>query len=132
MLNITKTIEYSLIALRHINENGKDKIFSCKEIASLYNMPKERLAKIMQQLCKNGYLGTIKGAHGGYFLKKELKHITLIDFIETLEGPVSVVKCTANLDCNLIDMCNIKSPINKINSNIRKILSDVSLQEITT
>ena len=132
MLNITKTIEYALIAIRHINNNGKERLCTSKEIANLYNLPKERLAKIMQQLCKSGYLETIKGAYGGYFLKKRLKHISLIDFIETLEGPVGVVNCTANLDCSIIDMCNIKSPINKINNNIRKVLSDVSLQEITT
>ena len=39
---------------------------------------------------------------------------------------------SSNLDCNIIDMCTIKSPITKINNNIRKVLSDVSLHEITT
>ena len=132
MLNITKTIEYALIAIRHINENGINRLCTAKEISKLYNMPPELLAKVLQRLCKQGYLRTIKGAYGGYFIEKNLNNISLIDFIETLEGPIGVVKCTSNLDCNLIDVCNIKSPINKINNNIRAVLSKVTLQEITT
>ena len=131
MLSINKSIEYALIAIRHINEHGQGKLCTSKEIATSYNIPKEILAKTMQKLCKVGYLNTIKGSHGGYFLNKKLNNISLIDFIESLEGPIGVVKCTSNLDCNIIDMCTIKSPITKINNNIRKVLSDVSLHEIT-
>ena len=32
---------------------------------------------------------------------------------------------------DLLDFCNIKSPINKINQNIRNLLNNVSLYEIT-
>ena len=45
MLNITKTIEYALIALRHINNNDKGRLYTSKEIASTYNIPQELLAK---------------------------------------------------------------------------------------
>ena len=37
MLNITKTVEYALIALRHIN-NANGKVHTSKEIALLYNI----------------------------------------------------------------------------------------------
>ena len=45
MLNLTKNIEYALISLRHINNNGEGKLCSSSEIASYYHMPKELLAK---------------------------------------------------------------------------------------
>ena len=72
MLNITKTIEYALIAIRHISRKEGNDVSSAKEISSLYNIPHEIMAKTMQKLCKLGYLGAIKGPHGGYFLKKPL------------------------------------------------------------
>ena len=56
MLNITKTVEYSLIAIRHINNNGKNKLWTSKEIAFKYNIHRELLAKILHKLCKKGYL----------------------------------------------------------------------------
>ena len=130
MFNITKTIEYALIALRHINNGGKG-VYTSKEIASLYNIPSELLAKILQKLCKKGYLKAIQGPHGGYLLNKNLSNINLIDFIESMEGPVGIVKCSIDLDCNLLYMCSIKKPIHKINENIRDALSKISLYELT-
>ena len=131
MLNITKKIEYALIALRHINNNGEGKLCSSSEIATRYHMPKELLAKILQGLCKEGYVNAIKGPKGGYMLNKNLSNINLIDFIESIEGPVGIVKCSTDIDCELLDLCNIKSPINKINTNIRNVLKKINLQDIT-
>ena len=129
-LNITKTIEYALIALRHINNRSGD-ICTSKEIASSYNIPKELLAKILQKLCKQKYLSAIQGPNGGYLLNKNLSNINLIDFIESIEGPVGLAKCSIDSDCDLLDICNIKQPINKINTNIRNTLSKISLYELT-
>ena len=131
MLNITKNIEYSLIAIKHINRSGNIRLYSSREIADTYHIPKEIMAKAMQKLCKKGYIGAIKGAHGGYYLIKNLNNINLIDFFEDIEGPVGIVKCSTNLDCNLLHFCNIKSPIDKINKNIKKLLTNISLDEIT-
>ena len=56
MLNINKTIEYALIAIRHINNNNTNKLCTSREIANIYNIPQEILAKTLQKLCKKGYL----------------------------------------------------------------------------
>ena len=37
------------------------------------------------------------------------------EFIEDIEGPIGIVNCTIDKNCDLLDFCNIKSPINKIN-----------------
>jgi len=131
MLNLTKTIEYALISIRHINNNGDKKLYSAKEIATIYNFPGEHLAKILQKLTKRGYLKSVKGIKGGYALNKNLSNISLIDFIESLEGPIGLVKCSTNLNCELLELCNIKNPMNRINNNIRESLGQLSLYEIT-
>tara|TARA_B100000686_G_C16054513_1_gene601556 strand:+ start:155 stop:553 length:399 start_codon:yes stop_codon:yes gene_type:complete len=130
MLNITKKIEYSLIAIRHISKDDKKDISSAKEISSMYNVPHEIMAKTMQKLCRLGYLGAIKGSHGGYFLKKSLDEINLIDFMESLEGPIGIVKCSIDEHCNLTEVCNIKTPIQRVNENIRNVLSNISINEV--
>ena len=130
MLNITKKIEYSLIAIRHISKNNEKDISSAKEISSMYNVPHEIMAKTMQNLCRLGYLGAIKGSHGGYFLKKSLDEINLIEFMESLEGPIGLVKCSVDEHCNIMEVCNIKTPIHKINDNIRSVLSKISVNEV--
>ncbi len=128
MLNITKKIEYALIAMRHMK--NRDSLCSSREISKNYNIPHEIMAKTLQKLSKTGYVHSIKGPHGGYYLNKTLKNIKLIDFIENIEGPVGIVQCSIDNECDLIEMCNIKSPINKINLNIRKALSKIKLHDV--
>ena len=133
MLKINKSIEYALIAIKHIKSNNSNKLFSSRDISDLYNIPYELLSKILQRLCKLGYLQSVKGPNGGYLLKKSLNKISLIKFIEEFEGPVSFSQCTieTNKECSQFDLCNIKSPINEINNNIRELLSNMYLNEIT-
>ena len=95
------------------------------------NTLSELLAKILQKLCKKKYLVAIKGPNGGYKIKKQLNSISLIKFIEDIEGPVGITKCSIDLECEQIETCNIKSPIDKINQNIRTMLSNTSLSELT-
>ena len=62
MLKITKTVEYALISIKHI-KNSNNKLYSSKEISNQYNIPYELLSKILQKLCKLGYLKAIQGAY---------------------------------------------------------------------
>ena len=128
MLKITRTVEYALIAIRHMN--NKNSLCSSREISSSYNIPHEIMAKILQRLCKIGYLNAIKGSQGGYYLNIKIDKINLIEFIENIEGPIGIVQCSTDNNCNLIEICNIKAPIHKINNNIRKVLSKVSLHDV--
>ena len=130
MLNITKTIEYSLIAIRHISQKNDNTLSTAKEVASLYHVPYENMAKIMQKLCRLNYLAAIKGSHGGYYLKKSINEINLIDFMESIEGPIGIVKCSVDAHCNITNVCNIKTPITKINKNIRDVLSNLKITDI--
>ena len=76
---------------------------------------------------------TITGmSKNSHLLKNILPSLSkLIDFIEKLEGPIGIVKCSTELDCALFDFCTIKSPIHKINNKIRNVLSKITLYEIT-
>tara|TARA_Y100000590_G_C15614366_1_gene975147 strand:+ start:13 stop:405 length:393 start_codon:yes stop_codon:yes gene_type:complete len=128
MLNITKKIEYALIAIRHMN-NSKE-LCSSREISSQYKIPHEIMAKTLQQLSKIGYLHAIKGPNGGYYVDKTINKVKLIDFIENIEGPFGLVQCSTNSNCDLIQFCNIKSPIDKINLNLRKALSKIKVNDV--
>ena len=129
MLKLTRKLEYALIALSHINKK-RDVYSSAKEISMQYMIPHELLAKTLQQMKKLDYIVALKGAKGGYILNKKLSSISLVKFIEDLEGPIGMVDCSINDDCLQQDNCNIKLPINKINNNLRTILNNINLSEI--
>ena len=56
MLKLTKKADYGLIAVRHLAEHADLGACSAKDLAEMYGIPQEALAKILQQLAKSKLL----------------------------------------------------------------------------
>ena len=130
MLKLTRKLEYALISLRHMQDK-RDTFISAKEIADMYLIPQELLAKTLQQMAKLNYIKAAQGPQGGYRIRKGLTEISLTQFVEDLEGPFGMVDCSISSDCIQLNKCNIRMPINKINDNIRSIFNDIPITDIT-
>ena len=131
MLKLTRKLEYALIALQHMQDK-RNTFISAKEIADMYLIPRELLAKTLQQMAKLNYVKATQGPMGGYRMRKGLTEISLTQFIEDMEGPIGLVDCTINSDCIQLDNCNIRMPIKQINSNIRAIFNGIRMGDITS
>ena len=131
MLKLTRKLEYALIALRHMQMKG-DILSSTKEIADMYTIPRELLAKTLQQMARLEYIDAVQGSLGGYRIQKALSKISLTQFVEEMEGPLGMVDCSITADCIQLNNCNIRMPINKINQNIRSIFNDIHVTDITS
>ena len=131
MLKITKKLEYALIALRHMHLRGES-LSSSKEISQMYMIPRELLAKTLQQMARLKYIQAVQGPNGGYKLHQSLDDVNLTKFIEEIEGPLGMVDCSINIDCTQLNNCNIRMPMNKINENIRSIFNNIRITDITS
>ena len=131
MLKLTKKIEYALIALQHMQSKEYSDVTSAKEITDNFELPASLVAKILQQLAKHGIVEPIQGPSGGYRLIKSLDTIKLDDFIEMIEGPVGIVECLKEPDCNHVATCNIRLPISRVNDTIKNLFSKMTLADLT-
>ena len=131
MLKITRKVEYALIAMRYLHNEGKNKTVSVKEIADKYSIPRALLAKILQQLGKHKIVKSIQGPSGGYRLAENSSNIKMTNFFEILEGPLGLMDCYFESNCEQLNNCNIRIPINRINDNIRDMFNKLKLSDIT-
>tara|TARA_B100001250_G_scaffold89922_1_gene74690 strand:+ start:673 stop:1071 length:399 start_codon:yes stop_codon:yes gene_type:complete len=131
MLKITRKVEYALIALRHMQHSPEGSVASTREIAKQHGIPQHILAKTLQQMARKNMIEAIKGPLGGYKISVDLDQISLKDFFEKLEGPLGLMDCYFNTDCVQMKSCNILTPIQRINQNMRDMFSKTTLQEIT-
>ena len=129
MLKLTKKLEYALISLSYMNIN-KEQLSSSKEISKKNNIPNDILAKVLQKMTRLGYIRSTKGVRGGYRLNKNIEKISLKTFIEDIEGPIGLVDCSIDQDCMQLNDCNIRSPINQINNNIRDLFNKILIKDI--
>ena len=52
---------------------------------------------------------TQRGVRGGYRLMKSLSHISLVDIVEAMEGPIAVTDCveSAREPCSVSNCCSV-------------------------
>ena len=131
MLKLTRKTEYALIALRHLRLVDLDKVVSAKDIAARYNIPQSLLAKVLQELSRQDFIEPIQGPKGGYKLKAKLDMITMTQFFEMMEGPLGLMDCYFDSNCELLDSCNIRTPINQLNESMRTMFDNMTLSDVT-
>jgi Rrf2 family protein len=131
MLRISKKIKYAIIALVDMADNGDDTLVTVKDLSDRYNIPREILSKVLQSLVKNNLINSHQGVKGGYQLLLPLKDINIKTIIQTVDGPIQLVDCAIESDCNCdqIDNCNIKSPMEFIQSELTKFFNNITLQD---
>ncbi|MFQ5648715.1 MAG: RrF2 family transcriptional regulator [bacterium] len=132
MLKLSKKSEYGIIALKHMLNQPAGEVSTAKDIARVYNIPAEVMAKILQTLARKGIVQSSQGAKGGYFLAREGGRISLSEIIESIEGPVGIVNCVNDQDCDCVQLtnCNISDPFKVIQKQFKIFLSGISLADI--
>ncbi len=132
MLKLTKKADYGLIAMRHLAAHADLGACSAKDLAELYGMPQEALAKILQKLTKSGLLVSQYGINGGYVLARDPRKISAFEVIQAIEGPMFMTSCsTAVHDCDQSPRCTVREPLRKVSRSIEEVLSQLTIWELT-
>lgn len=83
---LSKSCQYSVRALLHIVQNDKDTKTDITKIARELSIPQPYLAKIMQQMVKNGLVRSSKGPNGGFYMTPKERKRNLLHVIEAVDG----------------------------------------------
>lgn len=131
MLKLTKKADYGLIAMRHLAQHADLGACSAKDLAELYSIPQEALAKILQRLTKAGLLVSQYGTNGGYTLARDPRQISAFEVIRAIEGPLFFTSCSVGDDCDQSDHCTIRGPLRKVSRSIEEVLNRLTIWEMT-
>jgi Rrf2 family protein len=144
VIKLNRTTEYGLIALRHMSRKGgvdssvaagtaPVEVTSAREIADHYGLPFEITAKTLQRLKDTGLIHSAQGAKGGYALTKALGDVSLGQFLEMMEGPQGLVACVGEApSCEYHNRCEMKGLLADIDGRVKRFLSGIRLEEITS
>jgi Rrf2 family protein len=132
MLKLSKKADYGLIAMRHLAEHADLGACSAKDLAEMYMMPQEALAKILQKLTKAGLLVSHYGTNGGYMLARDPRHISAFEVIRAIDGPLFITSCSAATeDCEQSDRCTVREPLRRVSRSIEEVLNRLTIWEMT-
>jgi Rrf2 family transcriptional regulator, nitric oxide-sensitive transcriptional repressor len=135
MLQLSKKVEYALIAIRHMASVPRGQTFTAKEIADMYQIPFDLLAKVMQKLARKGFIVSYQGVHGGYMIGRDPANVKVSEVINAIEEKetVSIIQCESTADpsgCSIYSTCTIKNPLMKLQSSINKVFNELTIMEM--
>lgn len=135
MIKISKTVEYSILALIFIAENDKFDKVSSKKISEELNIPYELLSKLLQKLNRKGIVQSTKGKFGGYNLQVPTAKLSLLHIIDALDENIQLANCTfdnaTKADCTRLNNCNIRNPFWALQNRINSMFESIKLNELT-
>lgn len=111
-MRITRYTDYSLRTLIYVALKG-DEISTIKEIADSYNISKNHLMKVVQELNNKGYLHAVRGKNGGLRLNGQPEQINIGKLVRDIEQDFSLVECFSGGACRLTPACQLKAVLNK-------------------
>jgi len=134
MLRLSKKADYALIAMKHLALRGdrrSEESASAREIAELYDIPIELMAKVLQRLVRGGLLASHQGTRGGYQLARTPAQISVADVIQAIDGPVTVTACsTEEGQCEQFAKCNVRDPLWRVRERILSALGECTIAEL--
>ena len=119
------------MAINYMSYRKPHFLANTRNIAEIYNIPRELLAKILQRLSKKGIIHSQNGPKGGYTLLKAPGDITLGEVIRAIEGPIQIVRCIeGDTTCSQTEQCTIQSPLRKIERQIVDFLDGITIDKL--
>ncbi|MFV0541757.1 MAG: RrF2 family transcriptional regulator [Aestuariibaculum sp.] len=134
---LSKKTKYGLKALTFIARCEGDEPVQVGEIAKGENIPQKFLESILLTLRKSGILGSKKGKHGGYYLRKPTSEILMTDVMRVLEGPIAMIPCVSlNFyekcdDCPDETLCSVNKLMAQVRDSTLEVFRNTTLEDLS-
>ena len=103
---------------------------SLKDIARRQDLSEKYLEQIMGTLHKAGLVSSVRGAGGGYLLRKPADECTVGDILRTTEGSLMPVSCVENAQCERINGCVTNRVWRKLGEAISSVVDQITLSDM--
>lgn len=93
-------------------------------------LSREYLARVFGMMARAGIVRPIRGKNGGYVLSREPEDISLLDIIESVEGPQALNICQNNPPlCEHTEICKVHKVWTELQEVFTRKLSGVKLSD---
>ena len=102
-----------------------------RDIAQCTKIPRPYLAKIINQLSREGLVAAKRGYRGGIYLTRPPDQISLLEIIEAIEGQDFIAECMLGLDdCSTPCLCPTHEIWQRVRGEIKEGLRQSNLADI--
>lgn len=137
MLSLSRKTDYALVAMADLARHSPAMV-SAREMARRLTIPHPVLQNILTQLMHEEFVVSVRGARGGYRLRRPADQINIAELIEAVGGPFRLALCCDEgasardeEECQMGDVCGIREPIRQLHTLLRNCLTKITLEQVT-
>ncbi len=130
----SKACEYGIKAIIYIASRSlQDERVKIGDIAKNTDSPEAFTAKVLGSLVKQNIVQSQTGPNGGFYIDKErMRKIPVSDIVVAIDGNSLFNGCALGLkECNNLKPCPLHHKFLRIRSNLKKVLEETSIYELT-
>jgi Rrf2 family protein len=104
-----------------------------RQIAKAQEISSSYLEQILRQLRRCGLVESRRGAHGGYFLARSPREITVGQVLRALEGPIAPAACASEGEsrpCERVDNCSTRIAWLRLRDGIAAALDGMTIADL--
>ncbi len=104
---VTRETDYAVRTILYLARDSS-RMASVTEVARAMHIPKSFLAKILQRLVRSHILSSMRGVKGGFTLARRPTEISLLDVLESIQGPAGINVCAIDSRrCRFSPTCSV-------------------------
>ena len=131
-MKISTKGRYALRLMMDLAENNSGSPISLKDVAKRQDISDKYLEQIISILNTAGDVRCVRGAQGGYMLKREPQIYTVGMILRQTEGSLAPVACIEDdeIVCDRQQQCVTSIVYKKINDAISGVVDNITLQDL--
>jgi Rrf2 family protein len=131
MSKIVSISEAASIALHAmiLIARSKGNSVNVDHIAEITQSSRHHVAKVLQRLSKDGFVGSFRGPSGGFYLTKDSANITLLEIYESIEGKVTTSSCPVDRQICSFEKCFMNNVTNQLTLQFKDYMNSQKLSE---
>ena len=130
-MKISTKGRYGLRILVDLATHDAEKPRLIRDIAKSQQISEKYISRLVIAIRKGGMIRSIRGVNGGFHIAMKPEDITLLDVIEVMEGPLSIVDCvSAPQGCSHSANCAPREIWCKLNDDIRDLMRQTTIADI--
>tara|TARA_R110002110_G_scaffold205066_1_gene416779 strand:+ start:189140 stop:189577 length:438 start_codon:yes stop_codon:yes gene_type:complete len=129
-MRLTAYTDYSLRVLIYLAVSTEERA-TIREIAQHYNISRNHLMKVVQELSQRGYVVALRGKNGGLQLKKPPAEIKIGKLVAAMENDMALTECLGNNNqCILTPACALRPILAEALKSFLSTLDRYTLEDV--
>jgi Rrf2 family protein len=132
-MRVSKKTDYALRALFTLVDHYHGAPIPIRELARRNDVPKRFLEHIMLALKSQGWVDSVAGIRGGYFLSKSPEEITMGEVVRQFDGilaPIDCVSITGYKRCSQESVCRFRRVFLDARNYVASVMDRATLTEV--